>query len=425
MYQKTVLPNGMRVLCVPKNDTEAVTLFVMFGVGSRYETNAMAGASHFIEHMMFKGTKKRPTARTISRELDAVGADYNAFTSKEYTGYYIRLHADHGQLAVGMLHDLVFRSTFNQKEIERERGVILEEIKMYEDNPSAHVSEMLDEHLYSGCPLMRNIAGSRKTVGALTRKDIMRYWKGHYVPEKTVIAIAGRVDDRLMRRAARLFGSVPKSGKRAKGYHRARFAPKEQKLILKYKETEQAQFALGFPAFPYRHPKRSALSLLAVVLGGGMSSRLFTEVREKRGLAYSIHAGATAHLDVGDLSVQAGLNSEKVEEGIRTIMRVLGKASRSGITAEELKRAKEFMKGKIILGLENSNELAEFYARQELLTGKIETAEEKIDTLMKVRHNQVNLVARQVLRPSKMAAAVIGPYSDQDRLERILRRSYV
>lgn len=421
MYQKTVLKNGMRMLSVPKHDTEAVTLFVLFGVGSRYETNDMAGASHFIEHMLFKGTKKRPTARSISRELDAVGADYNAFTSKEYTGYYIRLHADHGQMAADMMHDMVFRSTFKPGEMERERSVILEEIKMYEDNPPAHVAEMLDEHLYRGCSLSRNIAGSRKVVGSLSRKKIMQYWREHYVPEKTVIAVAGKVDDRLVRRVEKLFGSVSKGRKRARKFRCARLSRKKEKLVLKYKETEQAHFAVGFPGFPSHHPSRSALTLLTVALGGGMSSRLFSEVREKRGLAYSIHASMTCYLDVGDFSVQAGLNAERVEEGVRTIMRELRKAARSGLTEEELKRAKEFMKGKIILGLENSSELAEFYSRQELLTGRIETAEEKIATLMKVSREQVKKVAKRVLNPARLSAALIGPYEDGGRIEKLLR----
>lgn len=424
MYQRTVLKNGVRVISVPKHDTEAVTLFVMLGVGSRYETNAMAGVSHFVEHMVFKGTKRHPTARSISRDLEAVGADYNAFTSKEYTGFYIRLHTDHGRFAVNMLYDIVFRSVFKPDDIERERGVILEEIKMYEDNPSAHVGEMLDEHLYEGCPLNRNIAGSRKTVSALARKDIMKFWKEHYIPEKTVVAIAGRIDDRLIRHLEKLFGGLPKAKKRPRGYRCADFVKQKEKLVLKYKETEQAHLAIGFPAFSYQSRSRSALQLLGTVLGGGMSSRLFTEVREKRGLAYSVSAGASAHLDTGDFSIHAGLNADKIEEGMRTIMRELGKAARSGVTEEELKRAKEFLKGRIILGLENSSALAEYYARQELLIGAIQTAEQKIDTLMSVDRAQVKRVAQKILRTQKMSAALIGPYTERDRLEKILHRSY-
>lgn len=420
-HQKTTLKNGARVILVPSHDTQAATVLVLFEVGSRYENEKLSGASHYIEHMMFKGTKKRPNTSRISRDLDSVGADYNAFTGKDYTGYYIKLNAEKTALAVDMLHDMIFHSTYKPVECERERKVILEEINMYEDNPIMHAEELLEELVYKGSSLGRNIAGTHKTMNGISRGMLVRYRDAYYAPSRMVISVAGKLDADVMKLLEQTFGAVKEPGKRPKPYAQARIGTGKPKFTLKFKETEQVQFTLGFPGFPYGHKKLAALSVLSTILGGGMSSRLFTEVRERRGLAYSVRSGLSPYQDVGNLAIQAGLTKAKVDEGIRTILKEIGSIVKSGVTAEELNRAKEFIKGKTILALEESSALAEFFAKQELLTRKMETPDEKIAKIMAVTRDDVHAVAREIFRTPKLSAAIIGPFKDEKPFMKLLK----
>lgn len=416
---KIVLPNGLRVVSVPAHDTQALTVLALFEVGSRYETARQGGASHFIEHLMFKGTKRRPSPTVISRELDAVGADYNAFTSKDHTGYYIRLDGKRGKLAVDMLHDIVYNSTFQADELERERQVILEEINMYEDNPIMHAEELLEGLLYQGSPLGRVIAGTPETVKSLGRADLMKYQAAHYVPAKTVVAVAGRIEPGIMESVRELFGSVPKAPSRS--FERAKVRTGKPALNLKFKETEQVLAMIGFPGYPYGHKKLPALSVLLTALGGGMSSRLFTEVRVRRGLAYSVSADASAYQDVGNVAVFAGLAKARVEEGIKVIMNEIAKVADRGLTAAELCRSRDYIQGKTVLHLETSTALAEFFARQELMTGKMETPEEKMAKIAAVTAEEVQAVAAEVFQTKNISASIIGPYKDENHFLPLLK----
>lgn len=287
LYQKSTLKNGTRVIMVPSHDTQACTVLVLFEVGSRYESAKLAGASHFVEHMMFKGTKRRPTTMDISRDLDSVGADYNAFTGKDYTGYYIKLNAAKTELAVDMLNDMLFHSAYAHEECEREREVIKEEINMYEDNPMMLSEELLEGLVYDGT-LSRPIAGTHRTMDGIDRAALLRWRDAYCVPSRMVIAVAGKIDGRIMKMLEAGFGRVPEPKKRPPAFASSTLRGGGPRLALKQKETEQIQFALGFPGYPYGHPKMAALSVLSVILGGGMSSRLFTQIRERRGLAYSV-----------------------------------------------------------------------------------------------------------------------------------------
>lgn len=419
LYRKTTLKNGTRVILVPSHDTQACTVLVLFEVGSRYEPAKLAGASHYVEHMMFKGTRKRPTTMDISRDLDSVGADYNAFTGKDYTGYYIKLNAEKAPLAVDMLHDMLFHSTYRADECKREREVIKEEINMYEDNPIMQAEELLEGLVYEGA-LARTIAGTHETMDGIDRAELTRYRDAYYAPSRMVISVAGKIGDGVVEQLEATFGAVKEPEKKGRAYAPSALRGGGPRLALKFKETEQVQFTLGFPGFPYGHPKLAALSVLSTILGGGMSSRLFTEVRERRGLAYSVRASLSPYQDVGNLAIQAGLTKAKIEEGIQVILKEIGKVVKSGVTAEELTRGKEYIKGKTVLGLEESSALAEFFAKQELLQRKLETPEEKLARIEAVTRDDIRATAREVFRDAHLSASLIGPFKDKAPFMKIL-----
>ncbi len=419
LYRKAVLKNGARVILVPSHDTKACTVLVFFEVGSRYEPEALSGASHYVEHMMFKGTRKRPSTMAISRDLDSVGAEYNAFTGKDSTGYYIKLNAEKTSLAVDMLHDMLFGSTYRPEECRREREVIKEEINMYEDNPMMLSEELLEGLVYDGT-LSRPIAGTHRTMDGIDRAALLRWRDAYCVPSRMVIAVAGKIDGRIMKMLEAGFGRVPEPKKRPPAFASSTLRGGGPRLALKQKETEQIQFALGFPGYPYGHPKMAALSVLSVILGGGMSSRLFTQIRERRGLAYSVRTELSPYQDTGHLAIQAGLTKAKIDEGIRVILAELAKLAKAGVTAEELTRAKEYIKGKTVMGLEESSALADFFAKQELLQRRIETPEEKLAKIAVVSREDVRKVAREIFRDDHLSAALIGPFKDQTRFLKIL-----
>src|SRR5688572_15889363 len=285
-HSHITLGNGTRVVLVPHRDTAAATLLALYEVGSRYETSALSGASHYIEHMMFKGTERRPNTMAISRDLDAVGADYNAFTGKDLTGYYIRLQAEKLGLAVDMLEDMLYHSTFKAKDVESERKVIHEELRMYDDNPMMVVEERMEEELYKGSSLGWRVGGTVKTMNGITRGGLTSYRDRHYIPAKTVLALAGRFErDEAVAMLERTFGKVPR--RKAPAPFRP-FEPAKAgtgpRVRAEYKDTEQVQLAMGWPAYRYGDPRLAALKIMSIILGGTMSSRLFMAVREKRGL---------------------------------------------------------------------------------------------------------------------------------------------
>lgn len=419
--QASTLKNGARLIMVPAHDTQALTVVVLFEVGSRHETRDVNGASHFVEHMMFKGTKRRPTTMDISRDLDSVGADYNAFTGKDHTGYYIKLNADHADLAVDMLHDMIFHSNYKHEDCEKERDVILEEINMYEDNPIMHAEEILEAEIYGDTPLGWNISGTHQTMKGISRPHLLKFRDQHYIPQKMVIAVAGKIPKGLRALVEKTFGSIPKAKRLPKPYKKGHAATKKATVRIKYKETEQVQFVMGVPAFPYGHKNAAALSCLSVALGGGMSSRLFDEIRVKRGLAYSIHAMTSPYQDIGNFAIQAGLAKNKVHEGIETIMGELRKVVKNGITKEELVRAQEYIKGKTVLGLEESAALAEFYAKQELLQRKNESPEDKMARISAVTRADVKRVAGLLFKTNRISAAIIGPFKDPKPFIKLLK----
>lgn len=411
------LKNGMTAIFVPQKGAVSATVLVLSKVGSRYESKNINGASHFIEHLMFKGTKRRPTAQTLSRELDRIGADYNAYTDKDVTGYYIKMDAAKTELAVDMLHDMLFHSKFDAKEMDRERGVIIEEINMYEDNPRAHVDDLLEAELFPNSTLGWDIAGPREVIRSVSRDDLVSYRDAYYIPERMAVIVAGKVLSGTLALLEKTFGSV----KRKAGDDRP-FDPFCQPATLKGsvayqdKTTEQVQLAMGFYGFPTGHADAPAAGLLANVLGGNMSSRLFTQIRERRGLCYSINASHGTREDVGAFSIMAGLDKKRVPEAVKAIFAELKKLVRTSPTVHELNDAKENVRGRTMLAFEDSATQAEWYGKQWLFKKTLETPEERMKKFDAVTPSDIRRVAKKIFHPEKTALALIGPFGDKKNI---------
>ena len=414
MYQKTVLKNGVRLITVPDSRTKAATVFVLYRVGSRYEQKKYNGVSHFIEHMMFKGTKRRPSTAQISRELDAVGADYNAFTGKDFTGYYVKIDSRHFDLALDMLHDMLYHSKFENKELQQERKVIMEEIHMYHDNPMRRIDDLIEEVLFKDSSLGWDIAGNNESMHAVTQAVMLAYKNAYYTPERTVVVVAGNIGLKAEEKIAKLFGGAVKR-RSAKDF--ARYAGKHEglRVAIEYKEVDQIQFALAFPSYSHTDERLPALALLANILGGTMSSRLFIRIRERLGLAYFVRAMAEPYEDTGFFMIRAGLTKARIDEAIKAICKELANIRKEGVTAAELKRAKENLRGRLVLELEDSSDLAGFFGRQELYTRKIKTAEEKFAEYEAVTVADIRAVAKDIIRRRRASLALIGPFKDQER----------
>ncbi len=409
------LANGTRVILVPSADTASATVLALYEVGSRYEADDNSGASHFIEHMTFKGTKRRPSTLAIFRDLDSVGADYNAYTGKDHTGFYVKLQSDKLPLAVDLLEDMVYHSKFPEAELEAERAVIVEEIRMYEDNPIMHVDELMEMAMYRGSSLGRRISGTAETLAGIGRDDLIGYQQSYYLPSRTVLAVAGRFDEKaVLKMLESKYGrkKPAKSGRSYEPFSVARGGFRDARVALQTKETEQIQVAAGFPAYAYGHRRLAALSVLSTILGGNMSSRLSLEVRVKRGLAYFISSSVNPYQDIGNFSIQAGLTKARLEESLGIIVGEMARLKKEDVTADELVRAKDFLKGKLLLGLEDSSHLADWFARQELLTGKIETVEQKLKKIFAVTAADIRFVANDIFRAQRLTMALIGPYAD-------------
>lgn len=422
MFEKRVLKNGIRTVLVPLPSTKAATVLVLFRVGSRYETPNTNGIAHFVEHMMFKGTKKRPTTLDISQALDRYGAEYNAFTSKDYTGYYIKIDRDKLGEAMDILFDMLLHSKLDAKEVDRERKVIFEEIKMHDENPLMHIDDMFESVLFNGSPLGWDIAGTKESMSKVTQKNIVDFVHNYYRPSRTLVVVCGNVDEGIFKEVENFTRELKEPKNKEHVWIPHKFAARKEaaRLKVQFKELEQTQLMLGFPAYKYGDPKLRALSIMHTILGGTMSSRLFVSVREKRGLAYTVRTDVGMYEDTGVFSVHAGLDAARVPEAIKVIREELMKMTKTGVTAKELQDAKSAIKGRIVLSLEESNDLAGWFAKQELFTGKMETPDERFKQLEAVTLKDVLAVAREIIQPSKMAAAVIGPFKDEKKVKRWL-----
>ena len=417
MSKVHTLKNGARVHLVPLNGTQAATLLVLFKVGSRNEPLKVWGGSHFIEHLMFKGTKKRPETVDISKELDRYGAEYNAYTGKDITGYWVKIATEQIPVAVDLLHDMLFNSKYEAAEMTREKKVIIEEIKMYEENPIMHLEDMLEEAIFDQHILGRNIAGTAQSMTAMKRNDVLAYRDAYYVPENMVIAVAGNVPKNTLAILEKTFGKVkarPTVSESVPFTIEGEWT--KPRVRIQNKKLEQIQVALGFPTCGRDHKDAEALKLLASILGGTMSSRLFIEVREKRGLCYNVRATSDFYEDTGVLTVRAGLDSSRLTVAMKVIVNELKKIAKNGVTPAELKMAKDNVRGGTTLRLEDSSNLAEFFARQELFGGKVETAEERLKKFNEVKLAEVKRVAKEIINFRRLSIAAIGPYKTEAEL---------
>ncbi len=406
----------MRVHLVPVVGTEATTVLALVKVGSRYENDAVWGGSHFIEHLMFKGTEKRPTTLDISKTLDRYGAQYNAYTGKDLTGYWVKIEASKVPIAVDLLADMMFASKYDPEEMEREKQVIIEEIKMYEENPIMHLDDLLEDALFEGTRLGKNIAGTAKSMIDMKREDVIAFRDQYYTPERTVIVVAGKVDDSIIETLETTFGEVKAAADSKEFTPVAKESRVGRKVALQTKPVEQIQFGLSFPMVGKDHPDLPAIGLLSTILGGAMSSRLFVEVRERRGLCYTIRSSADTYEDVGMFMVRAGLDAKRLTEAAKVIFAELEKMKTERVTEEELQYAKDHVEGSLNLSLEDSADMAEFYGKQEVYRGKIELPAERLAKYRAVSLEDVKRVANEIFDTERMAVAAIGPYETKEAL---------
>jgi predicted Zn-dependent peptidase len=417
VYERHTLPNGLRVLTAPMPQAQSISCFVMLAAGSRYETRETNGIAHFAEHMFFKGTERRPTARDIAGEVDAIGGEFNAFTGKESTAYYVKCAAEYRDTALDVLVDMVRNSKFDSAEIEREKGVIVEEMNMYFDTPRDFISSVFDEVMYDDQPLGWDVIGRKETVRGATRETFMEYLERWYRPERIVVGIGGKIGDDILERIEELVGDMEPA---ETGAPAPAASPNSTRVKLHTKTSDQAHLCIGVPGYPLEHPDRYALQLVSTVLGGGMSSRLFTEVRERRGLAYYVFAANQSYTDAGVLYSQAGVDINRIDDAISTIVAELKKIAEESVPSDELEKARSFAKGRFVLQLETPQGTIMFGLRREVLEGRAAEPSEVLEGLDAVTAEDVQRVARELVVHDRLRLALIGPFDDAERFEKLL-----
>ena len=420
MYKISKLKNGINLIKAPIPGSKALTIMAMFPVGSRYEDKKISGASHFVEHMLFKGTKKRPTHLEISRELDALGAEYNAFTSKDYTGYYVKTGEVNTEKAFDWLADIIFNSKLDAEEIGKEKGVIVEELRMYDDNPMMAVDNLFERAMFGDHPLGWDVGGTADTVRGVSRDDLWNYYRNYYLPGNMVLVVAGNINDKKLSKSLKQF-EIHKTKTKNSGlkFNFEKFIwkkqafPLENRLLVSERKLDQAQVIIGFPGLSYNDPDRFAASVLLNILGGGMSSRLFVEVREKRGLAYMVNACAGAFRDVGVATIQAGLDPSRLADAFKVIKTELIKITKEPVSAKELEDSKNNIAGRTELAMEDSSAQAQWFAKQFWFADKIMTYEQVTKKIKEVSAADVKRLAKKLFDFDQARAAVIGPMSKE------------
>ena len=415
-YTRSVLPNGLRLLTAPMPSTRSVSIAFFVAAGSRYEREEEAGASHFLEHMLFKGTERRPRPQDISETIERVGGYLNASTDRETTIFWARVARPHLPLAVDVLTDMVLNSTFPIEEMDKERDVILEEMHSSNDSPSQRAFTMADEMLWPGQPLGRDICGTEESIRSVSRDTIMSYMRDQYDPPQIALVVAGQTDhaeiEDLLQ--GRLDG-WPRGAPRP--MQPALDELPENRVAVEYRRTEQANICLNMPGLSVRDPDRFALAMLTSILGDGMASRLFLELRERLGLVYDVDCAMVTLLDAGEVSIFAGSHASRGEEVIQAILNELERATR-GVTMSELDRARELTKGRLLLRLEDTRGILNWIGTQEIIGGDIETPEQLIEKLDAVTTDDVLRVARRFFNPERYRLAVVGPYRSDRRFRK-------
>ena len=419
MYKKTVLDNGLRLLTEVMPHTRSVSINFFIGTGSRYEDDMHAGISHFIEHLCFRGTLKRPTARDISAAIEGTGGVLNGGTDKELTVYWCKVAQPHFTLALDVLSDVLLGSRFDPADIEKERQVISEEINMCNDSPGQRVEILIDELLWPGHPLGRDIAGSKESIAAITRDMMLDFLAAQYQPANTVLSIAGNIQhDEVVNAVNRVLGGW-ESQQKALEYTAHEEQP-NRRLLVETRETEQVHLSLALPGLSLFHPRRYELGLLNIILGEGMSSRLFTEIRDKLGLAYSIHSYAEHFSDTGSLTISAGVETGRLEIAVEAILGELARL-RETIPEPEVTKAKELFKGRLLLRMEDSRSVAGWMGGQEILTGRVLGVDEVVAIIEAITAEQLQQIASEILVGEKLRLAVVGPVEQEEALVKLLK----
>jgi predicted Zn-dependent peptidase len=418
--KKKIYKNGLRVVTIPMKDNPTVTVLVLVGTGSDYEPKEINGISHFLEHMCFKGTIKRPTVQIISHELDALGCQYNAFTGNEYTGYYAKGDAKNFKQIFDIVSDVYLNSTFPEIEMEKEKGVIIEEINMYEDMPASHVQDLFTTLLYADQPAGRNTLGTKENIYKMKRDDFVNYKKKHYVSSNTVVVVSGNIQSsEVYEEINKYFNNAPvgKSGIKAK----VKDKQTSPNILIKYKETDQTHFVLGVRSLDLFDKRNVSISMLSAVLGAGMSSRLFMKLREEMGVAYYVRAYNQASLDHGSFQISAGVNNGRIEEVIKEIIKECNLLIKEKVSIKELDKVKSLIIGNMKMSLEATDDIANFYGGQELLKKEIKNLPEKIQEVKKVTPDDLQKMAKLLFKNNNLNLAIIGPYKDKSKFTKILK----
>lgn len=418
-FTKKIFPNKLTLITVPKSGAFTATVLVLVETGSKYETKDINGISHFLEHMCFKGTKKRPRAIDVSGELDSIGAAYNAFTGHEYTGYYAKVDKAHIEKALDVVSDIYLNQIFRPEEIKKESGVIIEEINMYEDDPKRKIYDNFTELLYGDTPAGWNIAGNRETVRAVNERKLSSYRDKHYVAEATTVIVSGAINEaKITRLVQEKFSGI----RSTKKYPKKKVLEKQTKprISLEYKKSDQSHILLGVRTFSVKDPRNLPLRVLSAVLGGGMSSRLFQTIREKLGAAYYVRSFVDDYTDHGYLGVSVGADTRRTKEVIKAVLSEFKKLVREPVPSSELKRMRDYLIGTTSLSLETTDEVAYYYGLQYVLKKDIKTPEEFIKMISQIEAKDIQDIARQIFIERKLNVALIGPIKEKNEIVPLL-----
>lgn len=420
LYEKTTLANGVRVVSGPMIGVRSASLMFLYNVGSRYEPAPMAGMSHFLEHMLFKGTERRPDPMMIPEEIEAVGGMLNAATGRESTTYWSKVPSTHFNLAFDVLADMLRNSTFSETELDKERKVIFEELRAVQDIPEELVHDLIDEVVFENDPVGREIAGSEETVGAITRDMMIEFFERNYCPSRLVVAAAGDIThEQVVELSEQYFGDLQPQGT-PDVFPPTLVTQDERRSRIVNRETEQAHLCVGFPALSYHDERRYVQSTIEAILSSGMSSRLFQEIREKRGLVYSVFNYFRGYEDVGEAVVYAGTDLDRVEETIEAIMGELKKLRDTPVSAEELEHTKTLRNGRLLMGLEDSRAVSGWIGSQEATYGEIKTPEEVMEHINAVTVEDVQQLANDLIYDEHLNLVLIGPYDDPTAFDSLL-----
>ncbi len=413
-FSKKKLPNGLRYILIPMKHTESVLSMVLVNTGADFESKEENGLAHFLEHMCFKGTKKRPNAKDIALEFDTIGADYNAFTSRGYTGYYARAHKKHSEKILEMVSDIYINSTFPSEEVQKEQGVVIQEINMYMDDPQYRVSKLSNTLLYGDQPAGREISGTKETVSSFNRDHLVKYHNKYYQAKNTLVVVAGNIKESAVERQIQfLFGEM-KSGKKSVC---PKTIVKQQKpeISIEYKETDQTHLILSFRAFDYFDKRLFAGHSLSTAFGGNMSSRLYQKMREELGICYYVGSTMNTRHDTGVFSIYAGVANERIGEALDGIVSEIQKLKREGILQSELKKVTECRLSALVLHLETTEDYADLFGKQEILKNKITTPEEHEKRIQEVTLKAVNSLLPEIFDRNKASLAIVGPFKEADK----------